>query len=189
MSDCGGANPTMTRDELIAAAESIGMRFPAEAEPVGLTRAVDDLIAQVEDDLDAGCASYSEKTKTARQHVLSIATQARPDDDTLWDETLKQRDNYHEAADKLAQAIAQRLGVDIGEHSSGNDPWFNALAAMDEARPDAQDAARYRWLRAGRGEWGICEHDGNEWVHDARKPQVVDAAIDAAMASDAGERT
>jgi hypothetical protein len=50
------------------------------------------------------------------------------------DETLRERDNYCEWADKLADAIAEELDVDIGEHSSGNNPWLRALEALDEAR-------------------------------------------------------
>lgn len=43
-------------------------------------------------------------------------------------ETIKERDAFHEAADRLAYAIAP---VEVtGEHSTANDPWVNAL---DEA--------------------------------------------------------
>jgi hypothetical protein len=57
----------------------------------------------------------------------------RPSDDELWDQTLRDRDRYHEVADDLANGIAQHLGRDIGEHSSMNDPWQNALDAIEEA--------------------------------------------------------
>lgn len=47
------------------------------------------------------------------------------------DETraITDRDDNHEIADKLAEAIARLTGKEIGEHSSANDPWQNALEA------------------------------------------------------------
>lgn len=56
---------------------------------------------------------------------------SRPYDDALWDQTLKERDNYQEWADKLAAAIAKHLGVEIGEHSNMNNPWAEALDAIE----------------------------------------------------------
>ncbi len=61
--------------------------------------------------------------------------QARPTDDELWDETLSERDRYHEVADELADHIARITGVDIGEHSSANCPWQNAIEAAEEYKP------------------------------------------------------
>lgn len=43
---------------------------------------------------------------------------------------IDERDRYQEVADDLAHAIAVTTGVDIGEHSSMNDPWHNALEAI-----------------------------------------------------------
>jgi hypothetical protein len=54
----------------------------------------------------------------------------RPTDDALWDQTLRERDDYHEWADKLAGSISLHLGADIGEHSSANNPWNEALDAI-----------------------------------------------------------
>lgn len=48
-------------------------------------------------------------------------------------EEIDNRDKNAEWADKLAQAIADRLGVDIGEHSSNNLPWLRALDAIRDA--------------------------------------------------------
>lgn len=47
---------------------------------------------------------------------------ARPTDDDLWDKTLRNRDTYHDWADKLAEAIAKHFGAEIGEHSNMNCP-------------------------------------------------------------------
>lgn len=60
----------------------------------------------------------------------------RPTDDALWDQTIQERDQYHEWADKLAAAIADHFGIDIGEHSNLNNPWLVALdtfASMPQA--------------------------------------------------------
>ncbi|WP_241122255.1 hypothetical protein [Achromobacter xylosoxidans] len=62
---------------------------------------------------------------------------ARPSDDALWDQTLTERDEYHDMADKLANAIADHLLVEIGEHSSSNCPWMRALEAIENAAPQA----------------------------------------------------
>lgn len=45
--------------------------------------------------------------------------------------SLEERDRYHDIADKLAQAIADRYQADIGEHSNINDPWKNALDLIE----------------------------------------------------------
>jgi hypothetical protein len=57
------------------------------------------------------------------------------------DEELTTRDEYHDIADNLSLAIAP-MDV-IGEHSSGNDPWANAIeeAAELHARIAALEAA------------------------------------------------
>jgi hypothetical protein len=54
-------------------------------------------------------------------------------------ETIRDRDYYHEVADKLAAAIAAHFGIDIGEHASDNDPWQNALDAVPDEPPLAND--------------------------------------------------
>lgn len=74
--------------------------------------------------------------------ALLAAPQARPSDDELWDQTLAERDEYHDMADKLADAIADHLLVEIGEHSSSNCPWMRALDAIQNAAPQASEAAR-----------------------------------------------
>jgi len=48
------------------------------------------------------------------------------------DQLLKERDHAEDMADKLADAVATLLGVEIGEHSSGNCPWTTALEAFEE---------------------------------------------------------
>jgi hypothetical protein len=64
-----------------------------------------------------------------------------PDDDLT--QALIERDEYHSIADQLAEVIAQITGADIGEHTSSNFPWHNALDAAKEwiATPPAAQPA------------------------------------------------
>ncbi|KOO75326.1 hypothetical protein [Stenotrophomonas maltophilia] len=60
-------------------------------------------------------------------------------------EAIDQRDRYHEMADDLAGHIAAITGVDIGEHSSANCPWQNAIEAAEEYKPaQAVDLGQFR---------------------------------------------
>lgn len=49
------------------------------------------------------------------------------------DEVMRERDEYHDIADRLAQAIADHLLVSIGEHSNSNCPWMRALEEIQSA--------------------------------------------------------
>lgn len=53
-------------------------------------------------------------------------------DEQMDEQTLRERDQYHAIADELAELIARITGVQIGEHSSMNCPWENALQAGTE---------------------------------------------------------
>ena len=90
----------------------------------------------------------------APSSVAATGDSLRPTDDQLWDQTLSERDHYHEVADNLADAIAKYFNVDIGEHSSANCPWGNALDAIDDrvysdTESMRKDAERYRWIIDG----------------------------------------
>jgi hypothetical protein len=63
------------------------------------------------------------------------------------DHDLKERDDYHEFADRLADAIAKITGEEIGEHTSGNCPWSAALDAA-EGYDDELRQLRPRLARA-----------------------------------------
>jgi hypothetical protein len=47
------------------------------------------------------------------------------------DQIMRERDIAEEQADALADCIAGLLGIDIGEHSSCNEPWQNAIDAAE----------------------------------------------------------
>lgn len=53
---------------------------------------------------------------------------------------MKERDHANDMADKLAAKIAERDKLEIGEHSSGNCPWQNALDGVSE-EPEAQSGS------------------------------------------------
>jgi len=65
-----------------------------------------------------------------------LAVPQRPIDDELWDATMRDRDTYHEWADRLAEAISQHFDAHIGEHSNMNCPWAEALQVIEMADPD-----------------------------------------------------
>ncbi|WP_440568396.1 hypothetical protein [Stenotrophomonas sp. STK17_22] len=66
-------------------------------------------------------------------------------EDRVLSETIDQRDRYHEVADDLAGHIAAITGVEIGEHSSANCPWQNAIEAAEEYKPtQAVDLMQFR---------------------------------------------
>lgn len=71
---------------------------------------------------------------------------------------IDQRDRYHEVADELAAHIASITGVDIGEHSSANCPWQNAIEAAEEFKPaQAVDLGAVREaLQAAEGLATVC---------------------------------
>ncbi|EFV84107.1 hypothetical protein HMPREF0005_02849 [Achromobacter xylosoxidans C54] len=105
------------------------------------------------------------------------APQARPSDDKLWDQTLTERDEYHDMADKLANAIADHLLIEIGEHSSSNCPWMRALEAIENAAPQASAEAfdfvahlarqaefSARTFGPGARVAGVCDHIRKELI-------------------------
>jgi hypothetical protein len=61
------------------------------------------------------------------------------------DDTLAERDYAQDMADKLADAIATLLSVDVGEHSNVNCPWQSALSYADaEIERRRSDRKRYK---------------------------------------------
>lgn len=59
--------------------------------------------------------------------------EGRRRDDEASMQTLAERDEAQDAADRLANAVGRHLGLNVGEHSNGNDPWMVALDALAEA--------------------------------------------------------
>lgn len=115
---------------------------PSAAEPVAfdLTQARSIVVDAIRR-MRAAHVDCHDLTMLAEDFLQS--THAAAKSDSLWDQTLQDRDNYHEWADQLASRIATITGTDIGEHSSANNPWSNAINAADYylAAPPAQQAA------------------------------------------------
>ena len=84
--------------------------------------------------------------------VLATARPGQHVDDAMDEQVLKERDDAEEWADRLAHGIGEAAGVKIGEHSSMNDPWRNALEAVQDLAPARSDGGR-----PGSGA-GIAEH-------------------------------
>lgn len=75
--------------------------------------------------------------------------------------TIKERDNYHDAADQLANAIADHFGADIGEHSNVNCPWGNALECMCPITPERRFDGFYYCMCGQKLEnWDYCPNCG-----------------------------
>jgi hypothetical protein len=83
--------------------------------------------------------SVKAAAKSSRSPDL-FGIEAAQREEGLFDQALQERDRYHHVADDLAGAIARYLGVEIGEHSSGNCPWKNALQLMNAAAKTKQPA-------------------------------------------------
>lgn len=74
---------------------------------------------------------------------------------------MKERDLYSDKADELAQAIADHFGVKIGEHSSANNPWENALEWMCPITPERRfDGFYYCWCGQKLENWDYCPNCG-----------------------------
>lgn len=70
---------------------------------------------------------------------MSYEVWGEPDDHECrsCEELISERDGAQEMADKLSAAIADFLGVEIGEHAGGtpgNCPWTNALEFITAAK-------------------------------------------------------
>ncbi|GAA0719449.1 hypothetical protein Drose_05770 [Dactylosporangium roseum] len=76
---------------------------------------------------------YTLTSADVEERVEARLKALRPTDDQMWDQTLKERDQAEEVANKLTEAVGQFLGVDFGGHSSDNCPWRNALDALNDA--------------------------------------------------------
>ena len=71
-----------------------------------------------------------ERAKRAERRVAELERRLA-DEERGHGQTIDERDRCHDWADKLARAIAEHMREDIGEHSSANNPWANALELID----------------------------------------------------------
>jgi hypothetical protein len=111
--------------------------------------------------------------------------------DSMLTDALKERDHCEDMADQLAEQIAAITGQEIGEHSSGNDPWRNAMLAADDFIADqlrklllatptsspvqAEGPSEDEMVHAAYGVYGyqkgtgkaIAFNDGARWMREA----------------------
>lgn len=106
----------------------------------GETRTVGDILDHADRAL-ASAPVAGEAQPVIHQHGFAADNQRlRAINESLdkqLEEVMTERDEYHDMADKLANAIAHHLLVEIGEHSSSNCPWMRALDAIENAAPQA----------------------------------------------------
>lgn len=118
------------------------------AEPDQLTdEAIDEVFNAMPGGVDGWLKQfgYRQFARSIARHTLvrvaaSMAGTIRPTDDELWEQTIGERDCYHEWADKLANAIAKHFSAEIGEHSNMNCPWAEALEVIEAAPVQAEQA-------------------------------------------------
>jgi hypothetical protein len=104
----------------------------------------------------------------------------------LWDQTLKERDHYHDMADRLAACIARITGADIGEHTSANCPWHEAIGAADDFVPKAASQRVSENMPVEFGEWFGKNYPGPETIISDphwHAPRIWRAARHAMLAS------
>lgn len=84
------------------------------------------------ENMDAMCELRTEIARLTNENArLKAAASVQEPADDGFTQALIERDEYHAIADELAEMIAQITGEDIGEHTSANFPWRNALDAAE----------------------------------------------------------
>ncbi|MDR0257765.1 MAG: hypothetical protein LBI83_18705 [Stenotrophomonas maltophilia] len=151
-----GVEPMLAAIDALAARQPVGepvawmthhdepMLFPTAAEAA----------AYCEDD-EQPVPLYAAPPAQAVDHHAALLAEER-----AHGEIIDQRDRYHEVADELAARIAAITGVDIGEHSSANCPWQNAIEAAEEYQPaQAVDLGRFREAVEGLKDAALHDRD------------------------------
>jgi hypothetical protein len=142
------------------------------------TKVVPDALLALEVAIDAATNTRVTLHLTrARQLLTALSStgggKPRPTDDELWDQTLKERDHYHDMADRLADCIADITGVDIGEHSSMNCPWHEATAAAQDYVGNPVNGIELRNALSAAVEWARPMEEAPrascpDWFHMAK---------------------
>ncbi len=88
-------------------------------------------------EVSVACATAEQERDAALARVAELERELR-NEENAHTTTIEQRDNAEHWADQLANAIAERFGVDIGEHSNLNYPWNEALVWMQQPPAQAQ---------------------------------------------------
>lgn len=87
------------------------------------------------------CREVLERVKAALPglkvalELADFGSNAQPTESEMC-EMVAKRDKWEDRATRLAQAVGERFGVDVGEWSSANDPICNALEILDSPSLD-----------------------------------------------------
>lgn len=121
--------------------ESVAKAVPVPSRPEDIARLRDAAIDLMLDSLDAhgkvlNLTLQADSLRTEVDGAL-VEEKARADKAVAdLEDEIAIRDDYHEWANRLAAAIAG--GHDIGEHSSTNNPWRNAIDRAEWLRMEVQ---------------------------------------------------
>ncbi|MBW6371843.1 LysM peptidoglycan-binding domain-containing protein, partial [Pseudomonas aeruginosa] len=119
---------------IVEYAEKAADLFEQHDRIVGALRAVIAQLRQHKNDyMDSGQQTY----RALQNEIRELERNLR-NEENAHTTTIEQRDNAEHWADQLANAIAERFGVDIGEHSNLNCPWNEALVWMQQPPAQAQ---------------------------------------------------
>lgn len=112
--------------------------------------------------------------REAANRLLDLMAKARDADVQAREESheaevmdvLAERDRAQTAADILAGIVADLTGAEIGEHSSDNDPWYNAMKASETHRGSSDYEYGIRWVNSGNiHRTGMTERQAREFVN------------------------
>ncbi|MFU5616828.1 hypothetical protein ACM7VC_15660 [Pseudomonas aeruginosa] len=128
-----------------------------------------------------------DQLKVALARVAELERKLR-NEENAHTTTIEQRDNAEHWADQLAKAIAERFGVDIGEHSNLNCPWNEALVWMQQPPAQAQHSVPEGWMLVECGIWTQEQVDEmQKTVARFRNSEFVDDRALAMAVADAGQ--
>lgn len=108
---------------------------------------------------------------------------------TKWTSEIGETNEWGTQCYEIHGERVQELATAYGESTAAYIAACNPIAIaaiLSELDALRKDAERYRWLRDNTdSDWAICEwntdeSDGVGYYRDARAPNIVDAAIDAA---------
>lgn len=99
-----------------------------------------DLDDQEKDDMFRLCRTMLAASAPAApvEHEPSKLEKLLAEEERSHDMTIDQRDRAEDMATKLAEAVGEYFGRDVGDHSSANCPWENALELLNTAPPAAE---------------------------------------------------
>lgn len=158
--------------------------WPEETDPAGNgCRYFDELLVALDAENVTSALADIKRLKSDNDRLKRV--QKRTEAEDL--QVIAERDDYHEWADRLAEAITEHLGVDIGEHSNANLPWQAALIALTDAKPADPSVLSLPQVPPGTvgligGKTGerFSKHDG-WWEHEpfhALEPRRLGALLD-----------